>query len=522
MGDVTRRIKVSNIASHALKTEVEVSSTGAFAGEQTSFIIDGAPTEIVLAQPENSTRYVRIRHHDLLGPGAWSNVLQITFDAPGTDVLRSLSPRQWIINGDFELWFPTNLPASWQRVAGAIIAREPTFYRTNPPAARITRTSAFASVVLRQIYDAGTNIGGQSAVASGWIQRASNQPAGATAWVRLLAYDASGNLLATFDGNAVSNEYQYGQSTTGTITLPSGAQILIFAVAIGTNNTTFLVDDCSLTVAGTERLQNGGFSTWANVYDSIPPFVADLDAVTFLRDPDAFIFRYAVRFSRISSGRVFYQERDFKRDIGGLPMSASIRLKRIAGSGAAAIELVALDQTGNELGSIVSASIATPYYARAAIDGFVLPAGTTRVRLYVRQFGTGTFLADAAAMQFGQVAQEILPVGVPTGTIMLWAFGEETIPVGWHICDGRTVLGITLPDLRDRFPLGVGSTWEPVGTTGGNWQTTVTTDIANAEAWVDGYQLFNQAVAARSHTHTATVNIQPPYLRVYFIMYIGD
>lgn len=58
----------------------------------------------------------------------------------------------------------------------------------------------------------------------------------------------------------------------------------------------------------------------------------------------------------------------------------------------------------------------------------------------------------------------ISSIGFPLGTIVMWSpkNGITTPPPGWVICDGSTVTvdgePFVLPDLRGRFPLGVGFT----------------------------------------------------------------
>jgi microcystin-dependent protein len=54
---------------------------------------------------------------------------------------------------------------------------------------------------------------------------------------------------------------------------------------------------------------------------------------------------------------------------------------------------------------------------------------------------------------------------LPNGVILLWYGNENTIPMGWVICDGRTVNGRTTPDLRGRFVLG----YATEGETGANY-----------------------------------------------------
>lgn len=43
------------------------------------------------------------------------------------------------------------------------------------------------------------------------------------------------------------------------------------------------------------------------------------------------------------------------------------------------------------------------------------------------------------------------------GIICLWGGAIVDIPAGWHLCDGTN----GTPDLRDRFVIGAGSTYNP-------------------------------------------------------------
>jgi hypothetical protein len=70
----------------------------------------------------------------------------------------------------------------------------------------------------------------------------------------------------------------------------------------------------------------------------------------------------------------------------------------------------------------------------------------------------------------------------PTGGIIMWSGSIVSIPAGWLLCDGTN----GTPDLRSRFVVGAGSTYNP-GDTGGADSVTLTT------------------AQIPSHTHTATV-----------------
>ncbi|MBN1137742.1 MAG: tail fiber protein [Anaerolineae bacterium] len=55
---------------------------------------------------------------------------------------------------------------------------------------------------------------------------------------------------------------------------------------------------------------------------------------------------------------------------------------------------------------------------------------------------------------------------IPIGGIILWSGAVDDIPIGWALCDGETVDEIVTPDLRDKFVVGAGSTYEPDATGG--------------------------------------------------------
>jgi hypothetical protein len=64
----------------------------------------------------------------------------------------------------------------------------------------------------------------------------------------------------------------------------------------------------------------------------------------------------------------------------------------------------------------------------------------------------------------------------PVGAIIMWAGSTTNIPDGWTLCDGSTKKdrdgnSVTIPDLRDRFIVGAGSTYSPNATGGQVSQT---------------------------------------------------
>ncbi len=86
----------------------------------------------------------------------------------------------------------------------------------------------------------------------------------------------------------------------------------------------------------------------------------------------------------------------------------------------------------------------------------------------------GTNTQQAASTAFVTSA---VGTAIPSGVIVIWSGASSAIPAGWYLCNGSN----GTPDLRDRFVVGVGTTYS-VGNTGGS----------------------KDAVLV-SHTHTATV-----------------
>ena len=84
---------------------------------------------------------------------------------------------------------------------------------------------------------------------------------------------------------------------------------------------------------------------------------------------------------------------------------------------------------------------------------------------------------------------------VPPGVIVMWSGAINDIPVGWALCDGSN----GTPDLRDRFIVGAGGSYN-VGNTGGMKEVTLTTSQLPTH---------NHAVSIGSsggHSHSGTTS----------------
>ena len=89
--------------------------------------------------------------------------------------------------------------------------------------------------------------------------------------------------------------------------------------------------------------------------------------------------------------------------------------------------------------------------------------------------------------------------GIPPGTITM--YGGSSAPSGWQICNGgsastsalQSVVGSTVPDLRDRFVIGAGSSYS-VGAQGGSANAIIVSHSHGAGTY--------SAVANGAHTHS--------------------
>jgi hypothetical protein len=125
--------------------------------------------------------------------------------------------------------------------------------------------------------------------------------------------------------------------------------------------------------------------------------------------------------------------------------------------------LGALAVTGNIAGGNLSIS------GTSALNG-VVTAPTAANGTNSTQIATTAFV------------QNSLSSTVPSGVIVMWSGSVASIPLGWLLCNGTS----GTPDLRNRFVVGAGSTYNP-GATGGSADATVV-----------------------AHTHTATSVVTDP------------
>ena len=96
----------------------------------------------------------------------------------------------------------------------------------------------------------------------------------------------------------------------------------------------------------------------------------------------------------------------------------------------------------------------------------------------------------------------------PVGVISMWAGSTSSIPDGWQLCDGgsaatselQSVVGSTVPDLRDKFIVGAGNTYS-VGNTGGSPNAVVVEHSHTGESHAHGINTsFNISASGTTST----------------------
>lgn len=115
---------------------------------------------------------------------------------------------------------------------------------------------------------------------------------------------------------------------------------------------------------------------------------------------------------------------------------------------------------------------------------------------------------DTALTTIDVAIATVAASAIPIGSIV--AFGGVAAPAGWHLCDGslhgssalEAVIGSpNVPDLRDRFIVGAGTTYSR-GDTGGAASVTLTA----AQSGLPAHTHTASAAAEAAHTHA----VNPP------------
>ena len=96
---------------------------------------------------------------------------------------------------------------------------------------------------------------------------------------------------------------------------------------------------------------------------------------------------------------------------------------------------------------------------------------------------------------------------IPPGGIIMWSGSVASIPLGWYLCNGSN----STPDLRNRFVVGAGGSYNPGNTGGADSVTLSTSQIpAHSHSGSTGSSGSHSHSAstgsAGSHTHSASTN----------------
>jgi len=91
---------------------------------------------------------------------------------------------------------------------------------------------------------------------------------------------------------------------------------------------------------------------------------------------------------------------------------------------------------------------------------------------------------------------------VPTGIIAMWSGSIASIPSGWALCNGSN----GTPDLRNRFVVGAGSTYNPGNTGGADTVTLATTQIPSHTHSVSGNTATDGSHNHGGNTSTAAAH----------------
>lgn len=123
----------------------------------------------------------------------------------------------------------------------------------------------------------------------------------------------------------------------------------------------------------------------------------------------------------------------------------------------------------------------------------------------------GTNNSQIASTAFVQTA---LTSALPRGAVIMWYGAAGSIPAGWALCDGSNVGGYLTPDLRDRFIVGAGSSYN-LGATGGTSSVTLNTDQ------IPGHS-HNGSTDSQSANHTHNFSGGTSSAGVHYHVFPGD
>lgn len=111
-------------------------------------------------------------------------------------------------------------------------------------------------------------------------------------------------------------------------------------------------------------------------------------------------------------------------------------------------------------------------------------------------------------------------MAIPSGIITLWSGSIVSIPDGWVLCDGNN----NTPDLRNRFVVGAGDTYDPEDTGGSATHNHDFTSDGHVHVIpagmniVAGYDYNKQTESDIDSGTTDNKYILPPWFALAYIM----
>lgn len=137
-------------------------------------------------------------------------------------------------------------------------------------------------------------------------------------------------------------------------------------------------------------------------------------------------------------------------------------------------------------------------------SGAVL-AGVAHLASYIPTVGdtVEVVVDNTDVMVLGNLGTEpaeepiVIPPGVPVGGIILWSGLLTDIPDGWALCNGLN----GTPDLRDRFVVGAGTSYNPGGTGGANTVALSINEIPSHAHAPGNLSLGNHTHPITDHSH---------------------
>ena len=138
---------------------------------------------------------------------------------------------------------------------------------------------------------------------------------------------------------------------------------------------------------------------------------------------------------------------------------------------------------------------------------------------------------------------EVLNRSVPIGTVVMWAGNSTNLPSDWLVCDGsainrqtyselytiqRNVFGagdgsttFNIPDMRDRFVVGAGSSYSPNSTGGENAHKLTVNEIPSHNHSQNTHSHSASSGNAGNHSHTGGTSTNGGHTHNVYYSYSG-